>query len=94
MKSDEQLEKKELVMRVRRDDERDTSKSHPNNEYSASGEHDLSQTGLECNAQDNPVIVVQSVNAMKGFEKRLIEGKHNIPQTLPIVSRSPDRGLK
>ena len=55
----------------RRDNERDTAISHPNNEHFASREHDLTQTGLEYNSQDAPVIVVQSVNAIKGSSKRL-----------------------
>ena len=89
IKSDELLGYKELAMRVRRDNERDVSISPPSNEYSANREHDLTQTCLEYNTQDNTVIVVQSINAMKGSWKRLREEKHNIPHTLPTVSSSP-----
>ena len=57
-------------------------------------EHDLTQTCLEYNAQNNPDTVVQSVNAMKGYGKGLREETHMIPQTLPILSSSPDRKMR
>ena len=55
---------------ARREDIRDESKGHPNNEHTASRQHDLVKTGLECNTQ---VIVVETLDAMKGSEKGLKE---------------------
>ena len=37
---------KEVVMQTGREDVRDESKGHPNNEHTASHQHDLVQTGL------------------------------------------------
>ena len=93
VKSDELVGNKELDIQARRDDGRDESKSHPNNEHLASREHDLVQTSLECNTQDIPVSVVRSLNAMKGSGKRLREEKQT-PQTPPIVSSLSDRKIK
>ena len=39
-------------MRAMRDDGRDESKDHPKSEHIASRQHDLVQTGFECNTQD------------------------------------------
>ena len=91
VKSVELLGYKEVVMRARRDDERDTSKGHPNNEHTASRQHDLVKTGLECNTQ---VIVVETLDAVKGSGKGLKEEKHMIPQTPPVVSSLTDRMMK
>ena len=79
---------------ARREDIRDESKGHPNNEHTASRQHDLVQTCLECNTQDIPVIVVESLDAVKGSGKGLREGKHMIPQIPPTVSSLPDRKMK
>ena len=76
---------------ARREDIRDESKGHPNNEHTASRQHDLVKTGLECNTQ---VIVVESLDVVKGSGKGLREGKHMIPQTPPMVSSLPDRKMK
>ena len=76
---------------ARREDIRDESKGHPNNEHTASRQHDLVKTGLECNTQ---VIVVESLDAVKGSGKGLREGKHMIPQTPPVVSSLTDRMMK
>ena len=94
IKSYEEFGYKEVVKRSRRDDEWDTSKGHPNNEHTASRQHDLVQTGLECNTRDIPVIDIESLDDVRGSGKGLREGKHMIPQTLPIVSSMPDRKMK
>ena len=49
IKSYEILGYTEIAIQVRRDNGRDESKSHPNNEHLANREHDLVQTGLKCN---------------------------------------------
>ena len=72
----------------------DTSKGHQNNEHLANREHDLVQTGFECNTRDFPVIVVRSLNAMKGSWKGFREEKRMITQTLPKVSSLSDRKMK
>ena len=68
-KSYEVVGYKEVVKQERRDNGRDEYKGHPNNEDLSGREHDLGQTGFECNTRDLPVIVVRSLNAMKGSWK-------------------------
>ena len=82
---------KEVVMQAGREDIRDESKGHPNNEHIASRQHDLVKTSLECNTQ---VIVVESLDAVNGSGKGLREGKHMIPQTPLVVSSLTDRMMK
>ena len=94
IKSYEVIGYKEVVMPAQRDDERVTSKGHTNNEHTASRQHGLLQTRLECNTQDIPVIVVESLDAEKGSGKGLREGKHMIPRTPPTVSSLPYRKMK
>ena len=56
---------------IKSNDGRDESKSHPNNEHLASRQHDLVQTGLECNIQDIPALGVQSLNAKSRMKHKI-----------------------
>ena len=72
----------------------ETHISRPHNEESTGHPHELRGTCLEYVLQDNPVVPVQIVNAIKGYGKGLSEAKHNIPQTPSISTTLPNRMIR
>ena len=94
IKNDELLSDKELITHVDHNGRVYIHLSPLHNEESASHQHDIRKTCVLYESQDNPVVAVQIVNAMKGSRKRLRDEKHNIHQNLPIFSSSPDRKMR